>query len=70
MELQEINKALPKRAVKLISEKLKVSHSLVSLVLSGKRENEAVLDAALDLIEETKQKRIEREDRLKNLLSK
>ncbi|HAF34223.1 MULTISPECIES: hypothetical protein [Sphingobacterium] len=69
MDLSEINKALPKKAVTILATKLGVSHTLVSLVLSGKRQNDLVIDAALDLIEECKKKHDQRIARLQNLTS-
>lgn len=69
MDLTEINKALPKKAVTIIATKLGVSHTLVSLVLSGRRHNDLVIDAALDLIEDCKKKQDERIARLHNLTS-
>ncbi|WP_153847539.1 hypothetical protein [Sphingobacterium paramultivorum] len=69
MDLTEINKALPKKAVTILATKLGVSHTLVSLVLSGKRQNDLVIDAALDLIEECKKKNEQRIARLQNLTS-
>lgn len=69
MDLTEINKALPKKAVTILATRLGVSHTLVSLVLSGKRQNDLVIDAALDLIEECKKKYEQRIARLQNLTS-
>lgn len=70
MKLRDITAGLPKKAVSRIAKKLNVSHSLVSLVLAGKRENNAVIDAAIDLIEEEKKEAQEREQRINKLLGK
>lgn len=70
MELKNIVDALPKKGVSKIAKKTGLSHTMVSLVLNGKRENDTVIDAALDLIEEERKIRAERENRLKKILHK
>ncbi|MGJ1368216.1 hypothetical protein [Sphingobacterium spiritivorum] len=70
MEINEIAAALPRKGQKQIAKRLGISHSLVSLVLSGKRQNDLVIDTALDLIEEIKAKQEARLKRLNNIISK
>lgn len=65
----ELRDALPPGSVMKIAEKLSVSHSLVSLVLAGKRANTAIIDEAITIIEEVKAKKEEQQRRLKEALS-
>lgn len=69
MELQEIIANLPKKGVKKIADKAGVSHSLVSLVLSGQRENELVLEKAIEVIEDEKARKQNLADRFKKAIS-
>lgn len=68
MELEEIKKLLPKKAVTEIAKRTGLSHSTVSLVLSGDRSNDLVIDTAIELAEENQQKIENRKKRLSNLL--
>lgn len=69
MELSKIKEALPKKGVKKIAEKTGLSHSMVSQVLSGHKQNDDVIDAALAVIEEDRENKKIRAERFKALLS-
>lgn len=69
MKTTRIREALPPGSIKQIAEKLSVSHTYVSLVLSGKRNNDEVIDAALAIIEEAKAKKEQQKRRFKEALS-
>ena len=66
----ELKRNLPKGAIKIISERTKLSKAMVSSVLSGQRNNDEVLDVAIELVAEFKQKDKDREQRMKNALAK
>ncbi|MFD2961306.1 MULTISPECIES: hypothetical protein [Olivibacter] len=78
-EIAEIKKALPYGGVAKIAEKLTIPHSTVSQILNCERKNEkwrgAVIDTALEIIEEHRieeqardEKNKERIQKLRNLV--
>lgn len=65
MDLNAIKKALPSGGQSKIARKVNVSISTVSYVLSGQRNNEKVIEAAISIIEEEKEKQNKLSERLK-----
>lgn len=65
----KLKEKLPRGSVNKIAKKLRVSHALVSLVLSGKRENSDVIDAAIQIIAEHKNNQKALEKRIEEVLS-
>jgi len=66
----ELKKNLPKGSITIISNKTKLSKAMVSSVLSGQRNNDKVLDAAIEILADWKKKNQERDLRMKNALAK
>lgn len=67
--LRRLAQALPKGAQGQIAEELSIDRAIVSKVLSGKVENQLVIDLAIKIIEERKEEAELLEARINQVLS-
>jgi len=66
-DLKKLRKRLPRSWAKLIAEKLNLSPIYVFKVLSGDRNNDTVILAAIDLAEESKEEKEKMRERIHSL---
>lgn len=66
-DLQALRKKLPHGSIKKISEDTGLDQSTVSKVLKGSFQNDAVIDAAIAIVELRKQEVSNLKNRIKNL---
>jgi hypothetical protein len=58
--LEKLKRSLPPKGIKTIAEKLNLSEDMVRKVLNNDKNNENVIDAAIELAKEYKEKQEER----------
>lgn len=66
-QLKKLKNKLPTGAISEIAQKIGLSNATVSSVLSGKRNNEKVIEMAIEIAEQANRKRSEFSDRIESL---
>lgn len=66
-QLKKLKNKLPTGAISEIAQKIGLSNATVSSVLSGKRNNEKVIEMAIEIAEQANRKRNEFSERIESL---
>jgi hypothetical protein len=66
-ELEKLKSSLPNDHLTILNKRTGFSKTYIYQVLNGERSNIAIIDAAIDLAEETKRHNIKRINKIQNL---